>query len=524
MHTLERCEISAPFWTLIPTLASERGCVLLDSSLGAPAVGRFSFIGMDPVAVLAARRNDPRSHPFDVDIEVTRYTSATGEMNPLVGTSRQPSTENSRGDVLESLRGLLGEYAVSFEARTEELFPLLGGAIGFFGYEAGSWGGPDEKIKTASDSSIPDVYFALYDQLLCHDHATNETYISTVGRGRNMPGARAAAAQSTESLRERLQNPTIRRKSQPVGVDATPQDSDQYSEPRGCFDAAEYCGAVTRIRDHIEAGDIYQACMTQRFENRLGTGDPWQLYCQLRKTNPAPFACYLQTPTFSIVSASPERYLAVDRQGTAESRPIKGTRPRGETVALDTALRKELSESSKDRAENVMIVDLVRNDFGRVCRFGSIEVSDLMQIETYATVFQMVSTVRGDLQSECDALDLVRATFPGGSMTGAPKIEAMKILDRLEPVRRGVYAGGIGYLDYAGSMDLNMVIRSFIIEDRNVFYHGGGGIVADSIPEAEYQESLDKVVALERALDHLKACPPRHESDPISSGDFRSER
>jgi len=504
-------------------MISERGGVLLDSSLGSPAVGRFSFIGMDPVAVFTARRNDPLSHPFDADIEVTRYRSAAGEVNPLAGDLQQPSTDHSRGDVLEALRGLLGEYAVSFEARAEELFPLLGGAIGFFGYEAGSWGGPGEQIKTTSDSSIPDVYFAVYDQLLCHDHATNETYISTVGRDHTMPGARAAAAQRTESLRERLKNPTLQRKSQPAGGEATPRKSDPYPEPRGCFDAAEYCDTVARIRDHIDAGDIYQACMTQRFENRMGTGDPWQLYCQLRKTNPAPFACYLKTTTFSIVSASPERYLAVDRQGTAESRPIKGTRPRGETAAMDDALRKELSESSKDRAENVMIVDLVRNDFGRVCRFGSIKVPELMQIETYATVFQMVSTVRGDLRSECDALDLVRATFPGGSMTGAPKTEAMKILNRLEPVRRGVYAGGIGYLDYAGSIDLNMVIRSFIIEDRNVFYHGGGGIVADSIPEAEYQESLDKVVALERALGHLKESS-RQESESISSGDSRSER
>ncbi|MEC7500375.1 MAG: aminodeoxychorismate synthase component I, partial [Planctomycetota bacterium] len=266
------------------------------------------------------------------------------------------------------------------------------------------------------------------------------------------------------------------------------------------FDETGYCDAVRTIRQHIEAGDIYQACMTQKFESDWENHDPWHLYRELRAHNPAPFACFLQTPSFQIVSASPERYLSVDRSGWAESRPIKGTRPRGDNPQHDAALRKELAESDKDQAENVMIVDLVRNDFGRVCRFGSIDVSRLMQIETYATVFQMVSTVRGQLAADRDAIDLIRATFPGGSMTGAPKIEAMKILNSLEPVCRGIYSGGIGYLDYAGAMDMNMVIRSLIIEGDQVSYHAGGGVVADSSPAAEYQESLDKVVALQTAL------------------------
>ena len=498
VHLFERCEPRAPFWALYENLATDCSGFLLDSGLCTPSAGRYSFMGTRPVAVFQARRADPLSPPFATRIEVVRYVSASGEV-----FEDQPPSEQLSGDALQALRALLAEYAVSFQEQAEKLFPLLGGAIGFFGYEAGSWNGPGGSVKIASDSEIPDVYFALYDQLLCYDHTTEQTYISAVGRGATKTRAHQAATRLIETAREKVEHtPATRKRGQTVEKTAS-VTSVRPVEPLRCFDADGYCNAVQQIRQHIEAGDIYQACMTQRFQNSLGVCDPWRLYGRLRETNPAPFACYLDTPTFSIVSASPERYLAVNRRGEAESRPIKGTRPRGDTAEKDAALRKELSESSKDRAENVMIVDLVRNDFGRVCRFGSIEVADLMQIEAYATVFQMVSTVRGQLTSEHDALDLVRATFPGGSMTGAPKIEAMKILDRLEPVRRGIYAGGIGYLDYAGSMDLNMAIRSFIIENQTATYHGGGGIVADSVPEAEYQESLDKVVALRRAIEYF---------------------
>jgi aminodeoxychorismate synthase component I len=271
-----------------------------------------------------------------------------------------------------------------------------------------------------------------------------------------------------------------------------------------CFDEQSYCQAVERIKDHIVAGDIYQACMTQQFRSPLEGGDAWDLYCELRELNPAPFASFLQTPNFSVVSASPERYLSVDAKGRAESRPIKGTRPRGATPDADAALRNELALSIKDRAENVMIVDLVRNDFGRVCQFQSVHVAELMAIEPYATVFQMVSTIRGQLAGHYDSLDLVRASFPGGSMTGAPKIEAMKILDQLEPGRRGIYSGAIGYLDFGGSLDLNIVIRSFVIEQDECCYGAGGAVVADSDPRAEYLESLDKIRALQHALEQLK--------------------
>jgi anthranilate/para-aminobenzoate synthase component I len=225
------------------------------------------------------------------------------------------------------------------------------------------------------------------------------------------------------------------------------------------------------------------------------------LYRTLRGINPAPFACFFELPELSIVGSSPERFLKLTPEGEVESRPIKGTAPRGRHSDEDEANRRALAASVKDRAENLMIVDLVRNDLGRVCQTGSVHVPDLMAIESYASVFQMVSTIRGRLRPDRDVLDLVRATFPPGSMTGAPKIAAMRLLDRLESVRRAIYSGAIGYLDARGGADLSVVIRTLFTRGDRAYLHAGGGIVADSDPVAEYDESLDKLRALFRALD-----------------------
>jgi aminodeoxychorismate synthase component I len=270
------------------------------------------------------------------------------------------------------------------------------------------------------------------------------------------------------------------------------------------FDESSYGRAVQTVKDHIVAGDVYQVCLTHRLEAHLEGESAWDLYRELRRINPAPFASFLRFPEVEIVSSSPERFLKIDQNGMAESRPIKGTRPRGKTPAEDESLRNELRGSAKDQAENVMIVDLVRNDFGRVCEYRSVQVPDFLAIEPYATVFQMVSTVQGRLAPGRDRFDLIRACFPGGSMTGAPKIEAMKIIDQLEPVTRGIYSGAIGYLDFRGPMDLSMVIRTIIVKDGRCYFHVGGGIVADSDPQDEYRETLDKARALVEAIGNLK--------------------
>ena len=266
------------------------------------------------------------------------------------------------------------------------------------------------------------------------------------------------------------------------------------------FSRAGYLAAVERALCYIRAGDMYQVNISQRFAAAC-TADPFDIYQRLRFLSPAPYAAFLRFPDFVLISSSPECFLEVDPlTRTVETRPIKGTRPRSPDSTEDAALVRDLRASAKDMAENLMIVDLERNDLGRVAEVGSIEVSGLFEPESFATVHHLVSTVRGRLRRDRDLVDLLRATFPSGSVTGAPKIRAMQIIDELEPVARGPYTGAIGYIGFDGSMSLNVAIRILVIKDRRAYFHVGGGIVADSDPAAEYQETLDKGAALARVL------------------------
>ena len=266
------------------------------------------------------------------------------------------------------------------------------------------------------------------------------------------------------------------------------------------FTRAEYEAGVSRIREYIAAGDVYQVNLSQRFSAPF-RGSPLALYRRLRARNPAPFGAYLEFAETAIASISPERFLQLDA-GTrlAAARPIKGTRPRGSTPAQDAALARELVESEKDRAENVMIVDLLRNDLGKVCRPGSVTVPALFALESHPTVHHLVSTVTGVLAGDRDAFDLLRAAFPGGSVTGAPKIRAMQIIAELERAPRGVYCGAIGYVSCTGAMDFNIPIRTIVLRDGMATFHAGAGIVWDSEPAAEYQETLAKVRTMREAL------------------------
>ena len=266
------------------------------------------------------------------------------------------------------------------------------------------------------------------------------------------------------------------------------------------FTHEEYEAVVRRALAYIEAGDIYQASLSQRFQAACER-DPFDVYLRLRSRSPAPFGVYAQYPGFAVLSSSPERFLRYDPASRLiETRPIKGTRPRAADPARDRALARELLASEKDRAENVMIVDLERSDLGRVAEIGSVEVTGLFALETYATVHHLTSTVQARLRAGADVVDLLRATFPGGSITGAPKIRAMEIIDELEPVARGVYTGAIGYIGFDGPMELNIAIRTMVIKDGTAFFHVGGGIVADSDPRLEYEETLHKGAAMARVL------------------------
>jgi para-aminobenzoate synthetase component 1 len=269
---------------------------------------------------------------------------------------------------------------------------------------------------------------------------------------------------------------------------------------RSNFERDQYLAAVERVKAYLVAGDIYQANLSQRFQGSL-RGDSWQLYRRLRHVNPPLFGAYLGFPEATVMSASPEEFLHVQGR-QVRTRPIKGTRPRGPTPAEDRELGLALVESVKDRAENLMIVDLMRNDLGRVCRVGSVRVPRLFGLEAHPTVFHLVSTVTGELEEGRDVVDLLRASFPGGSVTGAPKIRAMEIIDELEPHRRGVYCGGIGVLDFAGNLHLNMAIRTLVRVSDCFYFHVGGAIVFDSDPADEYEETLHKGRGLLRALGY----------------------
>jgi para-aminobenzoate synthetase component 1 len=259
-----------------------------------------------------------------------------------------------------------------------------------------------------------------------------------------------------------------------------------------------YARGFDRIQRYIRDGDCYQVNFAQRFVARV-SHDAWTLYQRMRQDNPAPYGALLEYPFGQVLSSSPEQFLGL-RGGLVQTRPIKGTRPRGDSAGQDMALRAELLSSEKDRAENVMIVDLLRNDLGKVCRPGSIEVPGLFEIESFATVHHLVSTVTGRLREDSDALDLIAACFPGGSITGAPKQRAMQIIDELEPVRREVYCGSVFRLGFDGNLDSSIAIRTALLRGRELYYWAGGGIVADSDCQAEYQESLDKAAAFLRLI------------------------
>ena len=373
-----------------------------------------------------------------------------------------------------------------------------GGAVGWLGYELAARSSRASRFRRRTTSRLPDLGLLLVDRLVALDHATGRRFACALGFAGDDGAARARA----EAALARVARASFAR-SKGRGLAAAPPP-ERYPRRSGTAPdlaaaAAEHAKAVAFLLERIEAGDVYQACLTHRIELPFG-GDPWRLYCALRARNPAPFAAWLALPELAICSSSPERFLRLGRGGRVESRPIKGTRPRGGEPAHDRALARALAESEKDRAENLMIVDLVRNDLGRVCATGSVAVPELQAIESYATVHQMVSTVEGRLRADCDLVDLLRAAFPPGSMTGAPKLAAMQLLAGLEPARRGVYSGALGYFDLRGGADLSVVIRSALVAGGRAFVHTGGGIVADSDPAAEWRESLDKARVLLEAI------------------------
>ncbi len=463
--------------------------LLLDSATAHTAaadlhqLGRFSFLAADPAILVRSR---------GARTEVGR----NGEWRTV------------QGDALEAVRGLLGPWRVAPESG---LPPFQGGAAGYIGYD---YGAVLERLPSPryDDLALYDVVLGLYDWVIAWDHRLGTAWVLSTGLPEEGADRERRARERLEEAKRRMAR---RGAAVRAGGPATPPPppcpaAPSYSVPaidgadalglRSTFTHRGYLDAVARVREYIVAGDIFQANLSQRFQAPLRE-DPWQLYVRLRRRNPAAFAAYLAFDDVTVMSASPERFLRLDEGGRhVETRPIKGTRPRGLWPMHDAALGRALAESEKDQAENVMIVDLLRNDLSRVCRPGTVRVPELFALEQHPTVHHLVSTVVGELDPGADAVDLLRAAFPGGSITGAPKVRAMEIIAELEPTRRGVYCGSIGYLSLTGAMDTSIVIRTFVARGGGVYFQAGGGIVADSDPELEYRETLDKARGLVEAL------------------------
>ena len=406
----------------------------------------------------------------------------------LTLTTRGPLTEiRSRHNVELSKRdpfALVRQYLQPSEPQLPDL-PFCGGALGYFAYDLGR---RIEQLPSTAENAeqIPEMAVGLYDWALVVDHEQQRSWL--VGQGRD-----DRTRQQWQELLECFRNPPAPRRRRPFRVLDKPVSSMTYEDYRRAF---------YRIKHYIREGDCYQVNLAQRFQVSVD-GSLWQAYQLLRKTNPAPFGCYLNTPYAQILSSSPERFLQV-RGGEVETKPVKGTRPRSSDAAEDRWLAEELRESTKDRAENVMIVDLLRNDLSKTCALGTVRVRNLFELESFATVHHLVSTITGRLNSASDALELLRGCFPGGSITGVPKLRAMEIIEELESYRRGIYCGSVAYVGFDGAMDSNIAIRTSTHSDGRLRFWAGGGIVADSEAEAEYSETLDKAAAILTLLKDLE--------------------
>jgi para-aminobenzoate synthetase component 1 len=447
----------------------------------------------DPIEVFAAFADDPTS----VFLDSAAQSGGRGRYAYIAVDPYQIIKAAEIGDPFSELEAALKSVRIHKDHR---LPPFQGGAVGFFGYELGRH--LEQLPKPKRGLSIPDMVIGLFDTVAAFDTLTKKAWIvaqdvvpnfgKTNFNESELFNVRQPMANRAKAMASRISEA-----SPEVPIDWT-----AFGNWREDLSRTEYEAMVTRVIDYIYAGDIFQANITQRLLADLPDGlSPFMLYRRLRALSPAPFGAYLSFDKTAILSASPERFLSLDPQGLAVTRPIKGTRPRGYNADNDKAMAKELLDSEKDRAENLMIVDLLRNDLSRVCRLGSVEVSELASLESFANVHHLVSEVRGTLFPNLGPVNLLRATFPGGSITGAPKIRAMEIINELEPVRRGPYCGAIAWIGFDGAMDSSIVIRTLVIEGGLVAAQAGGGIVADSQPSAEFNEAMDKAWPLLQSLD-----------------------
>jgi para-aminobenzoate synthetase component I len=442
--------IPSEFFTTTPThlldvfshFAAEPWAMLLDSAAPEHANSRFDILVAEPIATLEAA------------LGVTVLSDETG-------------THRYQTDPFTVLDAALKCY---FPTAADSSLPFVGGALGYFGYDLGRY---IEKLPntSAADIALPDLAIGFYQWALILDKQQQQLWCVDY-------------AGSAQERWHKLHNRLTQRQATTTGFALT-------GNWQANMDKAAYTERFNQVQQYLLSGDCYQINLTQRFSAPY-QGDEWQAYRMLRDKNAAPFSAFIRLPQGAVLSISPERFLQL-HAGLVETKPIKGTRPRGLCPMTDAVEAETLRNSAKDRAENVMIVDLLRNDLGKVCTPGSVAVPALFAIESFPAVHHLVSTVTGKLSSEYSASDLLRGAFPGGSITGAPKVRAMEIIEQLEPQRRSVYCGAIGYINSSGDMDTNIAIRTLICSEGQIHCQAGGGIVADSEVNSEYQETLDKI-------------------------------
>ncbi len=486
-------------WDAFPAVRALPFPIFFDSALRQATLGRYSYVTADPFAVL-------------------RYRGRRGEWRVRARGLPEP-----KPDPFSTLQEALGRFPGT---NLPGLPPFQGGAAGLFGYDLCHH---IERLPRPEfdDFAIPDLVIGFYDWVFAYDHVEERGWLISTGypetkADRRTHRARDRLNQARALFSGKPNQPSdrsvlvFRARPAPLTTHRSPlTPASQYPMPQlagltSNFSGERFLDVVRRGIEYVHAGDCFQVNLAQRLLYPLRE-HPMEIYRKLRERNPATFAGYFDLGDFVLASASPERFLRLapplsppsdggDKGGVVETRPIKGTRPRGRTADEDHAQIEALRQSAKDRAENVMIVDLLRNDLGRVCEYGSIHVPRLCEVESYRTVHHLVSTVVGRLRPDKSAIDLLRAAFPGGSVTGAPKVRAMEIIAELEPTARGPYCGALGWLGFDGAMDTSILIRTFTIGKGWVQFPVGGGIVADSDPEREYEETLHKAEGLLRAL------------------------
>ncbi|MBI5098541.1 MAG: anthranilate synthase component I family protein [Nitrospirae bacterium] len=459
---------------------------LLESIKGPEKIARYSFIGGEPFLVFKVKNGN---------IEISGQRSAVSDQY-----SKAP---------LKKLKEILTAYRID---TPDDLPPFTGGAVGIFSYDFVHY---FENIpRTAVDDlNIPDAHFMLVDTVIAVDHKLLKTFLISCP----MLSAKAGKCGSAEEQKwedaydkacEKIN--TLYEKIKPSRPPLAKGGWGDFSANKSNtpihihheMGKEKYMSIVKRAKEYIKAGDIFQANLSQRVSAHIGDINPWQVYQTLSKINPSPFAAYFDMGDYFIASSSPERLVRVTGN-VVETRPIAGTRPRGKDAEDDHQMRAELLLNEKERAEHLMLIDLERNDLGRISDYSTVEVDEFMITEDYSHVIHIVSNVKGALAKGRDCFDAIRATFPGGTITGVPKVRCIEIIDELEPVTRGPYTGSIGYISFTGDMDLNIIIRTFVIKDKTAYVQAGAGIVADSDPEREYYETLKKAEALIRTLESL---------------------